>query len=59
LNTFLKAHHSGVAGEIELACSTEEERQSQLNDVPAHSPSWAAGQEGVKRSAPQARMVLD
>jgi methylmalonyl-CoA mutase len=30
VNTFLKPHHSGVAGEIELARSTEEERQSQL-----------------------------
>jgi isobutyryl-CoA mutase len=30
VNTFLNPHGSGVAGEIELARSTEEEKQSQL-----------------------------
>jgi methylmalonyl-CoA mutase len=47
VNTFLNPHHSGVASEIELARSTEEEKQSQLKRLrefqarnAAEAPAW-------------------
>ncbi len=49
VNTFLNPHGSGVGGEIELARSTEEEKQSQLKRLrdfqarnSAEAPKWLA-----------------
>ncbi len=49
VNTFLNPHNSGVAAEIELARSTEEEKQSQLKRLrdfqtrnAAEAPIWIA-----------------
>ncbi|MBI4987098.1 MAG: methylmalonyl-CoA mutase, partial [Rhodocyclales bacterium] len=49
VNTFLKPQHGGVAPEIELARSTEEEKQSQLKRLrefqtrnSAQAPAWIA-----------------
>jgi methylmalonyl-CoA mutase len=46
VNTFLNPHGSGVASEIELARSTGEEKQSQLNRLNDFQVR-SAGQSGV------------